>query len=313
MKILILGGNGFLGRSIAGHLATGHEVLSYDRSIPQDAVRIGKHRNIKYFEGDFGIVDSYISLLKECDTVIDLIGLSGSMNSIGQVLQYNKINIDYQIQLLEEIRRLTSPRKIIFASSRLVYGRAQILPVAEGTSCMPLDFYGLQKRTIEEYSRIYSELYDNVNVIILRITNPYGFCLKNYKLSGYNFINNVFFSIKNREEIVLFGDACQLRDYIYIDDVVRAFELVLFMEGKCHIFNVGSGEGQTILGTVQSMHEILGMEPKIRFVEWPKENAKIETGNFVADIKKLISYGWRPCNSFIDGIKDMDKHYGERQ
>ena len=298
LKVLILGANGYIGNSLLHYLNRVHELIAYDKVFTTEELA-----NVKYITGDYLNIDSYSQAIKESDVIFNFIGLSGAANSVRKTLLYNSINIDAHLKFIDYVYSLGLEKKIIFISSRLVYGKTGNRIVDELTPCCPLDFYGIQKRTIEEYLRVYSSLNSKISTTVIRLSNPYGYYNRPESTPGYNFINALIDKIYHKEEIVLYGTGQQKRDYIYIDDVLFAFETLLSSKDNYSIYNLGAGNSISIIDAINTISNIIGKKALVKNVEWPSLDYILETGDCFMSIEKLKQLGWKPFFSFEDGIK----------
>ena len=300
MKILILGANGYIGNALLNYLHKEHELIAYDKVFTTE-----KLSNVKYITGDYLNVDSYSEAVEESDAIINFIGLSGAANSVRKTLLYNDVNIDAHLKFIDCLFSSTSKKTLIFPSSRLVYGKTGSNIVDENFPCCPLDFYGIQKLTIEQYLRIYANLHENISVVVLRITNPYGYYIQPEKTPGYNFINSLIYKILNGEEITIYGDGLQKRDYIFIDDVLSAIKLLFIHNQNYSVYNLGVGHSISIIDAIKQISSIIGKEPIIKFEKWPDLDFALETGDCFIKIDKLKSLGWAPEYDFSAGVKKI--------
>ena len=305
IKTLILGGAGFIGSNLAEYLTDHHhKVCVFDRQGVQ--IENLRKKGIRIECGDFRDPSIYRSLLHEHDNIIDLVGLSGAVNSIQQLHKYNELNITSQLLFLESLASMSQPKRLVFASSRLVYGEVSTNPVSEHCNAQPKDFYGIQKKTIEDFIRVFCNLKENLSAIVLRITNPYGLSVNDYMYAGYNFFNNTYRKIKNCEPVKIFGKGSQLRDYIYVADLVEGIRHVIeTAPNGFSLFNMGSGHGVSIISAIEEIARLMNRDLKVEYVPWPDESAKIETGDFVANITKLKALGWQPRYQIREGVTDM--------
>lgn len=300
MKILILGANGYIGNALLTYLKDKYDVVAFD------LVFTGKgFNNIEYVTGDYSDIKSYSSLVLKSDIIINCIGLSGAANSIRDTMRYNRINIDAHLQFINYLFNTRGEKKLIFLSSRLVYGLTGNNIIYEEHECKPLDFYGIQKRTIEEYLRVYSMLNSNISVSIARLTNPYGYYSKPKDTPGYNFINSIIEKICKEQEVTIYGDGKQKRDYIHIHDVICAIESLLSTKESYSIYNVGYGESLSICEAIDIISNIVGKHAKIVHIDWPNLDFLIETGDCFVSNMRLVNIGWKPKYNFSSGISSI--------
>ena len=200
------------------------------------------------------------------------------------------------LAVLEAAARLEPRPRIVFTGSRLQYGAAATLPVAESHPQLPTSPYGLHKMFCEAYLDLYRRRY-GIGYAVARATNPYG-----GEAAGeqpYNVLDHVIRRAVRGEIVTIFGDGEQVRDYIHIDDMVAALEL-LARRADDPVVNIGSGAGITFRAAVERIVALAG--GSIAYAAWPPELLAVETGSFVADISRARALGFAPQVGFEAGI-----------
>ena len=201
--------------------------------------------------------------------------------------------------VLETIRHRAQAVRVVFAGSRLQYGRVDMLPVREDAPKRPLVPYGVHKNFCEDYLDYYARRF-GIKYAVARITNPFG-PWPNPAQQGYNVINQMILRALRAEPITVYGDGTQLRDYVHIEDVAIALLMLGVCEGNL-IVNVGSGVGVPFVNVVQTILD-LGGTGTMSFVPWPDDALEVETGDFVADITAARRLGWSPARSLEEGLR----------
>ncbi len=206
-----------------------------------------------------------------------------------------------------------SPRKprVVFCSSRLVYGRPQYVPVHERHPLAPQSIYAAHKVTAENYLGVFGRTH-GLPYTILRVSNPYGPHQAQHSKS-YGVINQFLLLAARGEAIRIYGTGSQLRDYIFVDDVVAAFLLTAAEEacaGEC--FNLGGRRGIR-LGDAARAIARLADAPPVEAVEWPDDYQNVETGDYLTDLEKIDSYVSLPeQKSFEAGVtRSLDTYRRE--
>ncbi|WP_081470622.1 NAD-dependent epimerase/dehydratase family protein [Nitrosarchaeum koreense] len=266
MKILIMGSEGFVGKNLVKGLSEKHDIYTSDQLDSTDQ---------NYSKCDITNYDSVEKIVRDVDAVIHLTAHS-LVSSLDGSITNARVNIMGLLNLLESCRKNSVP-KVIFTSASSLVGEPKSFHVNEDHTPKPKTAYGITKLTSEHYLRLYHELY-GIDYTVFRFFNIYGPFQKN------GLIPSIFNKIQNNDSITIFGKGDQVRDYVYIEDILPFFEQAASSEiGKNKVFNMGTGKGSTILEIVKNMSEILKIEPKIEYQ--PVRPGEI--GNFVADTTLL--------------------------
>lgn len=308
-RILILGGLGFIGKNLYETLSRqGHSVTLVadvvDESdsfltadVKKNLVR-GSILDGKFMEG----------LVEGFDVIYSLAGRSGASDSIRDPYSDLDRNLKGHLNILEACRKKNTSAILVFPSSRLVYGKPMHNPVSEQHPLNPESIYAIHKLTVEHYYLLYQRLY-NIKSIILRISNPYGPYQK-FGSNNYGILNWFIHKALTGEEIEIYGEGNQKRDFLHIDDLVAVLTSCITsssMFGK--IYNIGYGQGISVRDTVNLIVENVP-GAKVRFKPWPEMDRKIETGDYISDISLIKrDTGWQPIISFEDGIKATIRFY----
>ena len=243
-KAIVTGGAGFIGSHLVDELIKqGVEVTILDN------LSTGKKENInpkaEFIECDI-FKDTYgdlIFLLNGADTVFHLAAKTTVQESIEKPSLYNNINVVGTLNLLELANKLNAKR-FVFSSSSSVYGDAKV-PTSENHPLNPLSPYALNKLIGEQYCKLYSEIY-NIDTVCLRYFNVYGDRMNN---EGYKLVFPIFKEqILNNKPLTINNNGEQRRDFIHVNDVVRANILVAKHSNNFNgdIYNVGNGKNYSI-------------------------------------------------------------------
>jgi UDP-glucose 4-epimerase len=283
MKIMILGSEGFVGKNLT-------KGLSHHNIFAADMVDKSKTSNYKRF--DITNYNSVENLVKDVDVVIDLVAHS-LVSSLDGSITNAQINIMGLLNLLEVCRKNKIP-KVIFTSASSLIGEPQTFKVTEDHPAKPKTAYGITKFTSEHYLRLYNELYD-LDYVAFRFFNIYGPYQKN------GLIPNLYNKFIKNEPLTVFGKGDQVRDYVFIEDILPFFEKACTSNlANSTILNMGTGVGTTIIKIIETMSEILGIEPNIDY----KPQRPGEIGNFVADTSLFYStFGSIPKTSVESGLQ----------
>lgn len=297
MKILVLGGGGFIGSHLCeALLLAGHQVRVFEYPgikplCPPEALR-----QIEWMEGDFTNPVQVDDAVQGCEVVYHLISTTLPKTSNDNPVYDIESNVISTVQMLQSACR-HRVKKIIFASSGgTVYGIPQQIPIAEEHPTDPISSYGISKLAIEKYLHLFHTLH-GVDYCILRLANPYG---ERQRATASQGAVAVFLNKALRgEPIEIWGDGSVTRDYIYIADVITAMLKAMPLRGGQRIFNVGSGVGISLNQMLADMENILGKT--VERVYLPSRNFDVPAN--VLDIRRIRqALGWSPQTGFADGI-----------
>ena len=213
------------------------------------------------------------------------------------------------ISAAQEAQRMT---RVVYASSARVYGFVNPLPVSEDRDVTPVTPFGLHNLFAEQLLALASTQ-GLLAGISLRLGNVYGPTPSGSASDARNVINKIARLAVRGSDVPLYGDGDYLRDYVYIDDVVRAFLMAGAKPGMAgRSFNVASGRGITLREAFHLIAEraerATGRRSRVREVPWPDDEAPIECRPFTADIQLISSVcGWTPTVSLSDGIDRLIK------
>jgi len=321
-NVLITGGAGFIGSNLAIKLVELEaNVTIIDSFIPEyggnlfnlDPIKDKVKLNIS----DVRDEHSMKYLIKEHDYLFNLAGQTSHIDSMNNPYADLEINARSQLSILEACRRYNPEIKIVFASTRQIYGKPQYLPVDEKHPLYPVDVNGINKMAGEWYHLLYYDVY-KIRSVVLRLTNTYGPRMR-VKDARQTFLGIWIKNVIEGNKILVFGDGKQIRDFNYVDDVVNAILLSAQSEdADGMIFNLGADDPINLEDTAKLMIEI-SHNANYELVPFPAERKAIDIGDYYADYRKIRSkLGWQPKISLKDGLKltinyyqEFDKHYWE--
>lgn len=303
-KVLVAGADGFLGFNCLCALRQLGAVVTIvtRRSSPRAGDLAGC-----VLRGDLRDPAIARSAVAGQELVIDLMGSSGAVESNRNPQHSLDQDCRSHLALLEACAESASLSRVLFASSRLVYGRPQYLPVDEEHPLNPESIYAAHKITVEHYLRILGSR-RGLDYSIFRISNPYGPHQENNG-KGYGVINQFLRQAARGEVIEIFGDGRQQRDYIHVDDVTAAL-LLASMNPACggQVFNLGGSRGISLAGAASLISRLAGSE--VRFVPWPLEYRVVETGDYITDMTRLSSFIRLPAPiDWEQGLAGSLEHY----
>ena len=298
MRLLITGGNGLIGSFILNNYS----------NIFEKIFCLGR-KKINCFE--FIKQDLRFSIkssLPEVDVVLHLAANTGIYNTENNIIKSHKVNISGTIHLLEALKFQKNPPFFIFFGSATQVGYTDTKsPVNTDRKDIPITIYDLTKLSAENYLLNYIQK-KRIRGCSLRLCNVYG-GLRENQSSDRGIIDKVFFKALAGETITIYNNGSYIRDYIYIEDVVRAILKTLKNQNKVNgkKFFIGSGKGMkikdafyTAIKVAQSMTK---KEPKVSFLDNPSALSLIEKRSFVANIDNFTNCTkWKPKYSLETGL-----------
>jgi UDP-glucose 4-epimerase len=248
----------------------------------------------------------FLLMLSRAKIIFHFAGQSNHWSSMEDPIQDLNFNCSSTIALLEACRRMKLKPHIIFLSTRQVYGVPVELPVDETHPIQVVDINGIHKFTSEQYLILYQKLYQ-IPVTIIRLTNTYGpgmrVCDTRQSFLGY-WIGS---GLEGKPFEVWGG--LQFRDFIYVDDVVRALKLIAKKDqAKGKIYNLGSNEVTNLSVIADLITSLTGTNHII--IEYPQDRRKIEIGNYHTNYNLLSTeLGWNPSTNIKDGLTKTIEYY----
>ncbi len=303
--VLVIGGLGFIGGGLTTHLRrAGARVTIATRSLAAhlDAIVDLEAHGVRVIEADLRDAEAMAAAIAGQDVIFNLAGQSGAVRSMEDPWTDLDVNVRGNIVLLEAMRAANATAKLLFVGSRLEYGRVGTAPVAEDQMSLPLCVHAIHKLTVEKYLGLYGQLF-GLRFVIARVTNPYGPGQPRSR-TAYGVVNRMIHLALTGDTLTVYGDGSQRRDYIYIDDVAAALaRLAATAETDSRIYNVGTGVGTRFVDMAQRIIDLAG-SGTLEFVAWPSLDAKIETGDFVADISRIRqAVDWQPVVALDEGLQ----------
>jgi dTDP-glucose 4,6-dehydratase/UDP-glucose 4-epimerase len=316
-QVLITGGVGFIGSNLARQLVTvGARVTLADSLIPQYG---GNLFNIEDVRGSvtLNITDvrdpySMAYLVQGKDYLFNLAGQTSHLDSMTDPRTDLEINAAAQLSILEACRQHNPGIKIVFASTRQLYGKPEYLPVDEAHPIRPVDVNGINKLAGEWYHLLYNNVY-GVRACALRLTNTYGPGMR-VKDARQTFLGIWIRNAIEGKPILVFGDGLQRRDFNYVDDAVEAMLLAaLDARADGQVFNLGSKE---VMSLKQLAEILVELHPGARFeiVPFPPERKAIDIGDYYSNYDKIENQlGWHTKVDLRQGLAASLAYYGKYQ
>jgi UDP-glucose 4-epimerase len=311
-NVLITGGLGFIGSNLARRLVLlGAKVTLLDSLIPEYG---GSRRNVRGIERKVSINLSDVrdrhslpEFLRGQHFLFNLAGQTSHMDSMSDPETDLEINCRAQLTLLEACRKHNPKLRVVFASTRQIYGRPDYLPVDEKHPLRPVDVNGINKLAGEEYHLLYSEIHE-VPSTVLRLTNTIGPRMR-VKDARQTFVGVWIRQILEGKPIEVWGGT-QLRDFTYVDDAVEAFLIAAtHPQAVGRVFNLG-GVGRVSLRELAAMLVEVAGQSSYRVREFPADRRKIDIGDYYSD-GSLIEQklGWKPRTTIRRALEKTVAYY----
>lgn len=260
MRFLITGGAGFLGTALANYLVQqGHTVRVLDNLSAGDASRLDP--GIHFTRGDVEDKPKVWRLLNKIDCVYHLAARVSVPESVLYPREYNSANVSGTVAIMEALRD-AGIKRVVLTSSGALYGEQNVEKVHEGLLPNPTSPYAASKLAAESYVRTIGQLW-NIETVILRIFNAYG-PGQMVPPTHPPVIPQFMRQILEKGSVVVHGNGRQTRDFIYVDDVVKALAVAGTAEGiDRQIINVGTGVGTSLLELIKILEQVTGRQAQI--------------------------------------------------
>ncbi len=275
MNFLIIGGNGFIGSHLIDVLIkNNHKVRVYDLFMEKYRTPL---KEVDYRINSIDDLDSLYEAMHDVDIVFHLASSSvPSTSNQDPILDVNG-NLITSLNILNTVVKAKIKKIVYFSSGGAVYGNTFGL-INENHQLNPISSYGIIKSTVEKYLLLYSKIH-NIDTIIFRPSNPYGPRQGHFISQGV--ISTFLKKISNSEPLNVFGDGSNLKDYIYVEDLVLLCYKISIKE-KDGIFNIGTGIGTSITKIIEVIKEVTNFNPKIEY----NETRNYDVQHFILDISK---------------------------
>lgn len=305
-SVLITGGLGFIGSSLAIRMVElGAQVTILDSMVPEFG---GNWKNIepirekvRIYQDDMRNFQALGQIVKDQSVIFHLAGQVSHGDSMREPLTDLGVNCVSTMNLVESCRIHNPAARIVYTSTRQVYGTPEHLPVREDHPVLPVDVNGINKLAAEYYHLLYDRVY-GVKSTVLRLTNTYGPRLQ-IQNDRQGFIGVFLKRCLNGHEIQIFGDGKQIRDFNYVDDVVDALLLAAHNEACFgHVFNLGSVQDRySLMDFVETLAELAEISYKV--VPFPSDKKLIDIGDYYGDYSAFSRLtGWQPRVLLREGL-----------
>ena len=296
-----MGGSGFIGSNLCGGLiANGAKVRAFSRNPPAANQYNAEWRDqVEWVCGNFSDAEFVRRAMKDIDVAFHLISTTLPATSNLDVPLDLISNVIPTLQMLE-IARASSVRKVIYISSGgAIYGIPERVPIHEDHPANPICAYGIHKLAVEKYLQLFHYLW-KLEYAVLRISNPYGIDQPVNRPQGV--IASFLHKILNGEPLDVWGDGTVIRDYVHISDVIEACLMLIDHQGPSRIFNIGTGQGHSLLDLIEIIKRLTGEPVAVNF----RKSRPVDVPVNVLDISRAESeLKWRPTVEIVSGIQRM--------
>ncbi|MFN8445221.1 MAG: NAD-dependent epimerase/dehydratase family protein [Caldilineaceae bacterium] len=310
-RVLITGGLGFIGSNLARRLVDyGAQVTLIDSLIPEYGGNLcniaGIEEQVKVNISDVRDEHSMRYLVQGQDFLFNLAGQTSHLDSMHDPYTDLDINARAQLSILEACRKYNPAIKIVFASTRQIYGKPDYLPVDEKHPLRPVDVNGINKMAGEWYHILYHNVY-GIRTCSLRLTNTYGPRMR-VKDARQTFLGIWIKLLVEGKPFEVWGGE-QLRDFTFVEDAVEAFLLAASnakADGK--VYNLGGDQVISLLDTARLLTDFDDSGFVVR--EYPAERKKIDIGDYYSnDLLIRTELGWQPRTTLAVGLAQTVEYY----
>lgn len=297
MKIVIFGGGGFIGSTIADRLLKdGHELRIFERPRVAPYRKFIESEQVEWITGDLSSNHDVSDVVSGMDVVLHLVSTTLPKSSNDDPIYDVQSNVVATLQMLNAMVTHKVGKIVFISSGGTVYGNPTYLPIDENHPTDPLVSYGITKLSIEKYLQMYSHLY-GIKAITLRVANPYGERQRFETAQGA--VGVFLHRALNGLPIEVWGDGSVKRDYIHVSDVAEAFVKTVEYKGVKHCFNVSSGTGISLNDLIGILERVLDKHIAVNFE--PGRPFDVPVSVLSNDLAKE-ELKWEPKVPMFDGI-----------
>lgn len=298
MKALVTGGAGFIGSNLVRELvARGAQVTVLDNLSSGYRCNLDPFPSVRFVEGDVRDPSAVEDAVAGSDVVFHIAASVGNKRSIDDPIADAEVNLLGTINVLEAMRR-SRVHKIVASSSAGIFGELKTLPISEDHPLAPESPYGVSKLAEEKICLAYASLYE-MEAVCLRYFNVFG---PNQRYDAYGNVIPIFaFKMLRGEQLTIFGDGEQTRDFVNVHDVVQANIKAAEAPGVCGAFNIGSGTRVTINRLVELMAEASGSAPDVVH-GGPREGDVRDSLADISSAREVLGYA--PRIELSDGLAE---------
>ena len=303
MKVLVTGADGFIGSHLCQFLLKeNHEIIAISRNFKQLPTLISNSDKVDFNQVD--VTDfsnlSKIIIKQKPNIIIHLAGETSHKQSFENPIYDVDVNTKSTLCILETIKQSKLKTRFILGSTFIVVGKPETLPVNEDTACNPSTIYGINRLSSEYFCKVYHNMYD-LDAISFRITNAFG-PREQYLTPTKNAFNYLIYQAYKGKDITIYDEGKFFRDIIFVNDVISGINTIIKNGVSGNLYWISSSKKTWFYEIGKLLEELT--TGRVKYVESPSYNNKVDVGNFVVDNSKLQSIGWKIETSVKDGIKE---------
>jgi UDP-glucose 4-epimerase len=290
-KLVIFGGSGYLGTNLAKSLSKEFAVTVTGRyELVPFLKDLFSNKSISYHKIDIRNLIEIFSIIDQNDYIIHAVP-NTQPHQIKPFFHSDFLKIIKPSEKIFDYATKRNKRIIFLSSGGSVYGAGNYIPHSEDSDPDPIDQYGKYKLMLDKSLLTLNSRYISNN-IVLRIANPYGGTFNNHFKQG--FINSVIRNLNSNNQVEIWGNGKQIRDFIYIKDLVNLVRLILDKDNSAGIFNCGTGIGHSLTEIIEISEEILMSKINVKFIDRYQEKIPF---NILNINKSMIYFDWKPENN----------------
>ena len=297
MKIVIFGGGGFIGSTIADRLlAQGHALRIFERPRVEPFRKFADTEHVEWVTGDLSSAHDVHDAMQGVEAVLHLVSTTLPKNSNDDPIYDVQSNVVASLQMLNAMVAQNIRKLVFISSGGTVYGNPVYLPIDEKHPTDPFVSYGITKLAIEKYLHMFERLH-GIQAITLRVANPYG---ERQRIETAQGAVGVFLhhALKGLP-IDIWGDGSVTRDYIHVSDVAEAFVKALAYTGAHRVFNISSGHGTSLNELVSTLENALGKPIERRYLPGRAVDVPVSV---LANGLARDELAWAPVVTMSSGI-----------
>lgn len=267
MKILLLGGSGFLGINLAIKLLQNKNdsITIVDANVEhsRNVLEISNNKNLKFVKSNISKNTNFDDLVEGQDVIYHMLSSTVPTTSNEHIIEELEANVILTAKLLDSCVRKNVGKVVFISSGGTVYGRSTKFPFEESMETNPISSYGVQKVMIEKLFYLYYEMY-KLDYRIIRLANPYGPYQRPNGILGV--VSTFVYKALVDDEITVYGDGSVIRDFIFIDDAISSIIKITFNNTHFKLYNLGSGYGTSISQVIETIEKCLKKKLKINYI-----------------------------------------------